>query len=252
MNIRTLIVDDEKPARDELHFILKHIPEIGEISEAKNAGETLELLKKNEYDVLFLDIHMPGINGIEAAKKINKTADYTPLIVFVTAYDEYAIPAYEVDAMDYILKPFDEKRVKQTIDKIKRIYQGEVVKKFSLQNKARPEQQKFGRLLAHKGKKLAILRIEDIKYAFVKEGLVFIKAGADKYTTNLNLSQLEERLTQYFFFRANRTHLVNLNYVKEIIPFFSSTYILQMDDSEQNEIPASRIQTKKLKEIFKL
>ncbi|MEW6087816.1 MAG: LytTR family DNA-binding domain-containing protein [bacterium] len=252
MDIRALIVDDEKPARDELHFILERIPEIGEISEANNASETLELLKKNDYDILFLDIHMPGINGIDAAKKISKIADYTPLIIFVTAYDEHAIPAYEVDAIDYILKPFDEKRIKQAIDKIKRIYHGEIVKKFSLQSRAQPEQQKFGRLLAHKGKKLAILKIEDIKYAFVKDGLVFIKAGPDKYTTNLNLSQLEERLTPYFFFRANRTYLVNLNYVKEIVPFFGSTYILQINDNEQNEIPVSRIQTRKLKEIFKL
>ncbi len=255
MEIRTIIVDDEKPARQELSFILSKIKSIKIVGTCTSAEEALKLAQKEQFDVAFLDIHMPGMNGIDLAFKLQEISEHTTLIVFVTAYDEYAVSAFETNAIDYILKPFDEERLQKTLQKITRLFEN----KHSVhENKNESgESELFNlsniikdKLVAEKSGKVVLIDMNSIIYISTEEGMTYIKTQDAQYLTRYNLTQLEKRLTPLSFFRTHRSFLVNFNHVVEIIPFFNGTYMLLMNDKEHTKIPVSRIQTKKLRQIF--
>jgi len=268
MKLKALIVDDEYPARKELRFLLNKFDNIEVVGEATNAQEALTLIKALDYSILFLDIEMPGMNGLEVGAKVQEMPN-PPHVVFVTAYDEYAVRAFEVNAVDYILKPFDEKRLTQTINKIIKITQqqqqqqatsaaagtipGEqhsILPEGMSPGGQKPQHIKIDRIPAEKQGKTILVNESDIIFAFTEQDYVYIKTINDKLFTRFTLKELESRLNPAIFFRTHRCYLVNLHKVKEIIPFFNGTYTLIVEDNDKSEVPVSRAQAKKLRKIL--
>ncbi|HBC93844.1 MAG TPA: DNA-binding response regulator [Pelotomaculum sp.] len=261
MKLKALIVDDEYPARQELRHALDSTEDVEIVGEATNAQEALALIKALDYQVLFLDISMPGMSGLELGAVIQELPR-RPHIVFVTAYDEFAVSAFEVNAVDYILKPFEPKRLKKAIDKVVKITQeagllqsaGEVraEREAELKPGPPPNQIRIERVPAEKQGKTILVAASDIFYAFTEQDYVYIKTFNSKLFTRFTLKELEARLNPNVFFRTHRCYLVNLHKVKEIMPFFNGTYNLTVEDQETSEVPVSRAQAKKLKKILGL
>jgi two-component system LytT family response regulator len=257
VKLKALIVDDEYPARQELRFALGSCDNVEIVGEATNAAEALALIKALDYSILFVDISMPGMNGLEISSAIQELPR-PPQVVFVTAYEEYAVAAFEVNAVDYLLKPVDPKRLKKAVDKVMRLQQetqggGENGGAAPI---AAPAQAngapgfKIDRIPAEKQGKTILVTESDIFYAFTEQDYVYIKTHADKLFTRFTLKELEARLNSGVFFRTHRCYLVNLHKVKEIVPFFNGTYNLVVEDKERSEVPVSRAQAKKLRRIL--
>ncbi|SJZ54481.1 LytR/AlgR family response regulator transcription factor [Selenihalanaerobacter shriftii] len=257
MGLRAVIVDDEAPARDELKFLLSDFEEIDIIAEAQDGEEALGISKEQRPDLVFLDIQMPVKTGIEVAEDILEW-DWQPLIIFTTAYDEYAIKAFELNAIDYLLKPFTKDRFKRTMER--------VLKRQGNNNK-KDINQRLGQLIAtveasensiikipvHSKKgRIKLLDQDEIIAAYTKNKDICVKTNDDEYRTDANLSDLEERLPNPKFFRVHRSYLANLEEVEEIIPWFKGKYRLIMNDISKLEIPVSRMKVKELKEIMNL
>ncbi|GAV21898.1 LytR/AlgR family response regulator transcription factor [Carboxydothermus pertinax] len=251
MKIRTLIVDDEYPARQELRYLLGEIPEIEVVGEAATASEALALIRAVDYALLFLDIEMPGLSGLELAKEIN-ALPRPPYVVFVTAYDEYALKAFEVNAVDYLLKPIEPKRLQKAVEKVKKLIQENGFAKEEREVTFSREGSRLDRIPAEKGGKTVLVGEQDIIYAYTEQDYVYIKTFQDKYFTRFTLKELEARLNPTVFFRCHRCFIVNLQKVREIVPFFNGTYTLVVDDKEKSEVPVSRAQAKKLRKILGL
>lgn len=258
MQITTLIVDDEKPARDELAYLLKSFPEIELIGQGRNGIEAVNLIKEHAPDLVFLDVEMPGLDGFGVLKRLVDKKVKLPQIIFATAYDHYAVQAFEVNAVDYLLKPFDRTRLTRSLHRAKK----------SLEAKASPNERleslleqlsQLGqkpvraKLLVRSQQRLFLVDSNDVIYATIEDGLITIVAreveGASNYRT---IEELQANLDAKQFWRAHRSYLVNINRIREVVPWFKSSYQLRMDDKRQTEIPVSRAQTKRLRELFKL
>jgi len=257
VKLKALIVDDEYPARQELRFALGCFDNIEIVGEATNAAEALALIKALDYSILFIDISMPGMNGLEIGSAI-QDLPRPPQVIFVTAYEEYAVAAFEVNAVDYLLKPVDPKRLKKAIDKVSRQQQetGGGAESGTAAPAAAPAASngapgfKIDRIPAEKQGKTILVTESDIFYAFTEQDYVYIKTHSDKLFTRFTLKELEARLNSGVFFRTHRCYLVNLHKVKEIVPFFNGTYNLVVEDKERSEVPVSRAQAKKLRRIL--
>jgi len=255
--LKALIVDDEYPARQELRHMLSNFDNVEIVGEATNAQEALALVKALDYSVLFLDIEMPGMNGLELGEAIQDLPN-KPYVIFVTAYDEYAVKAFEVNAVDYIVKPIEEERLKKAVDKVAALLKQENgVAKGSggdgMQKGIDDEgggQLKVDRLPAEKNGKTFLVNETDIFCAFTENDSVYIKTNDDKLYTRFTLKELQARLNPKIFFRTHRCYLVNMQKVKEIIPFFNGTYNLVLEDKDRSEVPVSRAQAKKLRKII--
>ncbi len=264
MKLKALIIDDEYPARQELRYALSEFNNIEIVGEAANAQEALTLIKALDYQVLFLDISMPGMNGLELGAAIQDLPN-RPYIIFVTAFDEFALSAFDVNAADYILKPVEPKRLKKAIDKVLKLTRevyGDPAPEGSIREDRAPRESetraaqtdnvqfKIDRVPAEKQGKTILVSGSDIFYAFTEQDNVYIKTSADKLYTRFTLKELEARLNPQIFFRTHRCYLVNLHKVKEIVPFFNGTYNLIVEDKERSEVPVSRAQAKKLRKIL--
>lgn len=257
MKLKALIVDDEYPARQELRFLLSNFDNIEIVGEAANAQEALALIKALDYQILFLDISMPGVTGLELGATIQELPQQ-PQVIFITAYDEYAVQAFEVNAVDYLLKPVEPGRLKKAIDKVIKA-NGEnsgssMEKTVNDTDKAKakldPSQIRIDRIPAEKQGKTVLVSESDIFYAFTEQDYIYIKTFNDKLFTRFTLKELEARLNPQVFFRTHRCYLVNLHKVREIVPFFNGTYNLVVEDKENTEVPVSRAQAKKLRKIL--
>ena len=256
MPLSAVIVDDEQLARDELSYLLKSVDDVNVVAQGHNGLEAVNLVKEWSPDLLFLDVHMPGLDGFGVIKKLLDKKISLPQIVFATAYDQYAVKAFEVNAVDYILKPFDKKRVNQAVEKARKRVQGSGVGKEKLDTlvklleSQRPQNSKV--LLRAAGRHLVVDQ-KDVCFAAIEDGIISV------VTTNLEgqsncrtLEELLEGLDREMFWRAHRSFVVNINRIKEVVPWFKSSYQLRMDDRKQTEIPVSRAQTKRLRELFGL
>lgn len=254
MKLKALIVDDEYPARQELRYMLGNIGNVEIVGEATNATEALALIRALDYSVLFLDIAMPGMNGLELGAAIQELPR-PPHVIFVTAYDEYAVRAFEVNAVDYVLKPVEERRLRRAVEKVMRLCQ-EAAAQEGAGPAVRPEGNgqerviKIDRIPAEKQGKTILVSESDIFYAFTEQDYVYIKTFSEKLFTRFTLKELEARLNPSVFFRTHRCYLVNLHKVKEVVPFFNGTYNLIVEDKERSEVPVSRAQAKKLRRIL--
>ncbi|MHB0977298.1 MAG: LytR/AlgR family response regulator transcription factor [Candidatus Aquicultorales bacterium] len=240
--LKALIVDDEAPARAELRYLLEGMEGVRVVGEATNAEEALELARALHYDAIFIDVQMPGLTGLEAANRL-RTTDGTPAIVFVTAYSEHAVKAFELDAVDYLVKPIDEDRLALTINKLVR------------QRNGRSHQQEqvdieIERIPVESRGKTILLPIGDIVFVNSKSDLVFAHTADSTYLTRFTLKDLEGRLRNRGFFRTHRAYLVNLHHVEEIVPMWGQNYMLRVSCAKQNEVPVSRRRSQKLKSIL--
>lgn len=241
--LKALIVDDEAPARAELRYMLESIDGVQVVGEATSAEEAYELARAIPYDVIFVDIQMPGITGIEAAARLRGDSPSAPAIVFVTAYSEHAVKAFELDAVDYLVKPVDEDRLNMTIDKIVRLRSGRPPA-------PEPIGMEIERIPVESRGKTILLPIADIVFINSKSDLVFAHTADSTYLTRYTLKDLEARLRNKGFFRTHRAYLVNLHHVEEIIPMWGQNYVLRVSSAKQNEVPVSRRRSQKLKNIL--
>ena len=259
MPISTLIVDDEKPSRDELAYLLKSFSEINLVGQGKNGLEAVALIKEHNTDLVFLDVQMPGLNGFGVIKKLMDRKVKVPHIVFATAYDNYAVQAFEVNAVDYVLKPFDKGRIAKAIHRAKKMLETNVSPVERLEGligelaAARPQCVKLLVRATATGGRLFLVDADDMVFASIEDGVITIHAkdfdGTSNYRT---IEELQGALDGEQFWRAHRSYLVNINQIKEVVPWFKSSYVLRMGDKKQSEVPVSRAQTKRLRELLKM
>ncbi len=258
MSISTIIVDDEKPAREELAFLLKGFPEINLIGQGKNGVEAVSLIREHAPDLVFLDVHMPGLDGFGVLRKLVERKAKLPHVVFATAFDQYAVQAFDVSAVDYVLKPFDKARIAKAIQRARKMMDTQTSATERLEQLVQQlESNKQGaapaKLLVRSQQRLLLVASEDLIFASIDDGLINVVArdveGESNYRT---LEEMHAALDSETFWRPHRSYLVNIHHIKEVVPWFKSSYMLKMSDKKQTEIPVSRAQTKRLRELFKL
>jgi two-component system, LytTR family, response regulator len=259
MTINTIIVDDEKPARDELAFLLKSFPEINLIGQGKNGVEAVALIKEHLPDLVFLDVKMPGLDGFGVLKKLVERKMKMPHVVFATAFDQYAVQAFDVSAVDYVLKPFDKGRLAKAINRARKMLETQTSATDRLEQlvnqleSSRQNSSPPAKLLVKSQQRLLLVDAEDFICASIQDGLISVTARDVEGTSNYRtLEELNENLDSDAFWRPHRSFLVNIHHIKEVVPWFKSSYMLKMNDKKQTEIPVSRAQTKRLRELFKL
>ena len=262
MPINTIIVDDEKPARDELAYLLKGFPEINIIGQGKNGVEAVSLIKEHTPDLVFLDVKMPGLDGFGVLKKLVERKMRVPHVVFATAFDHFAVQAFDVNAVDYVLKPFDKSRIAKAIARARKEIEAHTSPAERLEQLVNQLGSAAGapkaatppvKILVKSQQRLLLVDAEDMIFASIEDGLISVTAkeidGSLNYRT---LEELHAALDSESFWRPHRSYLVNIHHIKEVVPWFKSSYMLKMNDKKQSEIPVSRQQTKRLRELFKL
>jgi two-component system, LytTR family, response regulator LytT len=259
MPLSTVIVDDEQLARDELAFLLKDVGDVDVVAQGKNGVEAVTLIRDLAPDLVFLDVQMPGLDGFGVIKKLLDRKVVLPKIVFATAFDQYAVKAFEVNAIDYLLKPFDKKRVAQSVQKARAKIEsaGASSDKFeTLVRMLESQKPQTSKLLLKAAGRLFLINQKDICFASIEDGVISVATsgsnGMEGQSNCRTLEELLDSLDPNLFWRAHRSYLVNINRIKEVVPWFKSSYQLRMDDKKQTEIPVSRAQTKRLRELFGL
>src|SRR6201992_1364041 len=281
MTIKALIVDDEQLARDELQYLLGSIEDVEVVAQGKNGIEAIALVPRLAPDVVFLDVQMPGLDGFAVLRKLlEKTGPETlPQIIFATAFDKYAVRAFEVNAVDYLLKPFDKVRLEQALARVRARLQtpaqsshdtpsssphpsalsreqvDSLIRLIEQQSGGTPQNGRggSGRIVVQAGTRMLLVDQKELCFAAIDEGVISISTptveGQSKCRT---LEELLEIRDPHIFWRAHRSYVVNINHIKEVVPWFKSSYQLRMNDRKNTEIPVSRAQTRRLRELFKL
>jgi two-component system LytT family response regulator/two-component system response regulator LytT len=259
MPLSAIIVDDEQLARDELAYLLKNAGDINIVAQGKNGLEAVNLIKEHNPDLVFLDVQMPGLDGFGVIKKLLDRKVPLPKIVFATAFDQYAVKAFEVNAVDYILKPFDKRRVAQSIEKARAKIEagaGPEEKFEALVRMLESQKPQTAKILIKVAGRLFLADPKDVCYATIDDGVITVTTsghlGMEGQSNCRTLEELFENLDPNLFWRAHRSCLVNKNHIREVVPWFKSSYQLRMDDKKQTEIPVSRAQTRRLRELFNL
>ncbi|MDH6597985.1 DNA-binding response regulator [Bacillus altitudinis] len=243
--IKVLIVDDEVLARDELKYLLQRTKENVQIEEAENIESAFDRMVDHKPDLLFLDIDLSGENGFDIAKRLNRMSD-PPAIVFATAFDQYALKAFEVSALDYLTKPFDEERLLQTMQKFKKWKAIETQEPSLSEDKFSHNQ----KLAISVDESIVILQVDEIMYIGLSEGKKVVKTRDQMYEVTEPLVVIEKKLPEAYFMRVHRSYIVNTSHMKEVQPWFNSTYNLHMTDG--SIVPVSRTYAKELKKSLLL
>ncbi len=278
MTISALIIDDEQLARDELAYLLESAKDVDVVAQGANGIEAVELIEEHHPDLVFLDVQMPGLDGFAVIQRVmerhrkqrNGNPWSLPQFVFATAYDQYAVRAFDVNAVDYLLKPFDRVRVDKALERVRGRMSGGAAAASaggespiesqldallsllkSPQGAARAAQR--AKLIVQAGSRLLLVDQAEICFAEIEEGVIRVVTqqfeGQSKCRT---IEELLDQLDSALFWRAHRSFVVNINQIREVVPWFKSTYQLRMNDKKQTEIPVSRAQTKRLRELFNL
>jgi two-component system LytT family response regulator/two-component system response regulator LytT len=254
--LSVVIVDDEPLAREELAFLLKSFPTVEVVAAAGDGLEALELITRHEPDLVFMDVQMPGLDGLGVVRKLVESGARIPHLIFATAYDQYAVQAFEVNAVDYLLKPIEKERLASSIARVQKRLEspgqeaGRVERLLAqLQGGVRQP----AKLLLKSGGRLFLVDADEVIYATIQDGLITVVStqieGHSNYRT---IEELQSNLDSPKFWRPHRSYLVNIDKIKEVVPWFKSSYQLRMNDKKQSEVPVSRAQTKRLRELFKL
>jgi two-component system LytT family response regulator/two-component system response regulator LytT len=253
--LRVVVVDDEPPAREELVHLLASLPEVQVVGEGVNGVEGMALIERERPDVAFLDVRMPGLDGIQMVRHLHRRK--IPVqVVFVTAYDQYALRAFDVSATDYLLKPVEKKRLAAAIEKargrLNRLDAAAAPNLESLLGALSRRGEHLKRIPVRRGERLGLIDAEALAYAYIADGTVHaVTSSASEVTGYRTLEELEADLDPELFLRVHRSYLANINKVTEIIPWFSGTYRLKMADRAGTEIPLSRSQAKRLRRLLK-
>ncbi len=237
--MHTLIVDDEPLARNELTYLLKYCAGISSVVEAESIEEALDKMMRYKIDLIFLDIHLTSESGLTLANKINQLKN-PPMVIFATAYDEYAIKAFELNATDYVLKPFELARIQAAVRKAWANYQKE---NSHIQE---DKQEILKTIPVQMDERIYIIKIEDIIAIAVDNGITTIYTNEKEFSTNETLNAYEEKVKGNSFLRVHRSYLLNINKIVEIQPWFNHTFLVTMNN--QVKIPVSRHYMKQFKE----
>jgi DNA-binding LytR/AlgR family response regulator len=245
--LRALVVDDEQLARERLSGFLSQVDDLEIVGQAADGVEALRQIEEKRPDLVFLDVQMPGMDGLEVVKALRTPA---PHVVFATAYDEYAIRAFEVGAIDYLLKPFARARVEEAVGRVRARVASErpapdleqVLRRFEERRKVHVTQ-----VPVYSGKRILIVPVQDVLWFAVEYRLVYAHTQERAFMTNYTLRELEERLDPEEFFRAHKSSLVNLRHVKEVVPWFGGRFKLIMRDQAASEVALSRTQARTLR-----
>lgn len=262
MPLTALIIDDEPLARQELQYLLERAGGVEILGQGTNGIEAVELIRTHRPDVVFLDVQMPGLDGFAVLKKLLDRKIQMPQVVFATAFNQYAVRAFEVNAVDYLLKPFDRKRVMQTIEKAaaRLIAPAESVSETKLdallrlvEEQAQAPKPRSGKVVVRAQSRLLLVDQRDICFASIDDGTIsVVTSSVEGHSNCRTLEDLMDQLNPELFWRAHRSFLVNIQHIREVVPWFKSSYQLRMDDPKKTEIPVSRAQTKRLRELFNL
>ncbi len=242
--IKTVLIDDERLARTELKKLLNDFPEIEIVAEAANADEGLERIEALNPDLIFLDIQMPGKTGFEMLAELNRV----PYVIFTTAYDEYALKAFEVNALDYLLKPIEPKRLADAIQKLHNAEEKDV--QLHTENTNKSLLSENDQVFVKDGERCWFVKLSEIRLFESVGNYAKVYFGPNKPLILKSLNALEERLDEKVFFRANRKHIVNLRMIEKIEPYFNGGLLLELKGAEKIEV--SRRQTVKFKEMMSL
>jgi two-component system LytT family response regulator/two-component system response regulator LytT len=279
MSISALIIDDEQLARDELKYLLDQVGDVEVVAQGTNGIEAVDLIEEFRPDLVFLDVQMPGLDGFAAIQRLmernraltlkGKEAEPLPQIVFATAYDQYAVRAFDVNAVDYLLKPFDRTRVEQAVERVRGRLAGgsstasgagqaaesqlDALLKLLNRPQGASRTPQPAKLIVQAQSRLLLVDQADICYAAIDEGVIRVATQTfEGHSKCRTLEELLEQLDAAHFWRAHRGFVVNINHIREVVPWFKSSYQLRMNDKKQTEIPVSRAQTKRLRELFNL
>jgi two-component system response regulator LytT len=250
--ISAILVDDEKLASEELAFQLREFADVEIIATASNGLEAVKLIEDLEPDLVFLDVQMPGLDGMGVIRKLREKNIPLPYFVMATAYDQYAVEAFRWEALDYLLKPVEKERLELALERArKNIAERAKVAQPELPA-PKPSLQRT-KILIKNNHRNFIVDAQDVVYATIDDGLITVVAsnleGQSNYRT---IEELQSNLDPDMFWRVHRSYLVNIHRIKEVIPWFKSSFQLRMDDKKQSEIPVSRVQTKRLRALLKL
>jgi two-component system, LytTR family, response regulator LytT len=258
--LRTIVVDDEQLAREELCFLLGQLGGVELIGQASNGIEALRVVEETNPDLVMLDVQMPGLTGFEVARRLVRASVDTHF-VFVTAYDQHAIEAFEVNAVDYLLKPVESGRLSTAVDRARRRI---LTERTPARERSGDDMERLLQLFADRqdrreqlavkvGDRFLLVQADEVVHASVEDDVITVVTNSLSGTSNYRtLDELQARLDPAVFWRVHRSHLVNINKIKEIVPWFSRNYILKMRDGKGTEIPVSRAQTKRLREYLRL
>jgi len=258
--LRAVVVDDEQLAREELCYLLGLVGGVQVVGQASDGLEALEMIEEHSPDLVMLDIQMPGLTGFEVARRLVENHPETQL-VFVTAFDRHAIEAFEINAVDYLLKPVESERLGTAVDRVRRRIQtdrpparvepsadiGRLLKLLADRQDVREQ------LAIRVNDRFLLVHADEVVHASVEDDLITVVTNSLSGTSNYRtLDELQARLDPAIFWRVHRSYLVNINKIKEIVPWFSRNYLLKMKDAKGTEIPVSRSQTKRLREYLRL
>jgi two-component system LytT family response regulator/two-component system response regulator LytT len=258
--LRTVVVDDERLAREELCYLLGQVGGVEVVAQAGDGLQAIDVIRSADPDLVLLDVQMPGLTGFEVARRMLDEGSESH-IVFVTAFDRHAIQAFEVDAVDYLLKPVEVDRLGTAIDRVRRrIHNGRPtvgvpgsaeLERLLQRLAGRPDHRE--QLAVKVGERFMLVQAEEVVHASVEDDVITVVTNSLSGTSNYRtLDELQARLDPAVFWRVHRSHLVNINKIKEIVPWFSRNVLLRMKDGKGTEIPVSRSQTKRLREYLKL
>ena len=241
MPVKAIIVDDEQPICDEIEYLLQDEPSIIVKEKFITSQAALAYIQANGCDLVFLDIKMPGLSGLEVAQKLSSLR-CPPLIIFITAYADHALEAFETPAVGYITKPVTAAKISKALEKVRFLRDRPAAQPARLANK----------LCVMSGGKIIPLSIQDIVFVYVKDKDVFVRTKAAEFATALTLQEIDNLLQERSFLRIHRQYIVNVDNILEIIPWFHGSYLLRMDDCRKEEVPVSRAKIKTLKDVMGL
>ena len=251
--IATIVVDDEQPACDELVYLLKQFADIEVLATGRNGPEAVKLIEQLEPDLVFLDVQMPGLDGLGVIQALRERSVPLPHFILVTAYEQYALDAFKWGAMDYLLKPVEKDRLEVTIERARRALAERAQQQPVMEAATTPRGPQRTKLLVRSAGRNFIVDAQDLIYATIEDGVISVVTttvdGESNYRT---IEELQSNLDPDAFWRVHRSFLVNINRIKEVIPWFKSSFQLRMDDKKHTEIPVSRVQTKRLRALLKL
>jgi two-component system response regulator LytT len=279
MPLSVVIVDDEALARRELRYLLERVGGVQVVAEASNGIEAVQTIRSQAPDAVFMDVQMPGLDGFAVLKRLLEGENVRmPEVVFATAFDQYAVRAFEVNAIDYLLKPFEERRVALAVDKLRtrcgasaaaaetetdavpqagaeerlesllKLLQEQALQATTAQPRARS-----GKVVLRAAQRLLLIDQRDICFASIEEGAISVATSTMEGMSNVRtLEELTDQLDPETFWRVHRSFVVNIQHIREVVPWFKSSYLLRMDDRSKTEIPVARAQVKRLRELFNL
>jgi two-component system LytT family response regulator/two-component system response regulator LytT len=249
--ISAIIADDEELARAELKYLLEEIGDVEVVGSASNGLEAIELIRRLDPAVAFLDIQMPGLDGLSVVRRLRESGIEPPHIVFSTAYDQFAIEAFRLEATDYLLKPIERERLEETLDRTRRLISDRITEPAAGAALARGPV--LNRLLVKSGPRNLIVDPNELIYATIDGGVItLVTTQVEGQSSFRTLEELQSALDSEVFWRAHRSYVVNINRIREVVPWFKSTYQLKMEDKKGSEIPVSRLQSRRLREMLNL